>query len=116
MNPPLDESFAGAGTTGDPIIASYAFEFTESDATNLGLVDIDATKEVTCYMTANNIDNSLISAGTDLTGISQLTATSVVINALPNTPANENTSSADNIMGMKAVLALAALFSFMAIY
>ena len=116
MNPPLDESFTGTGTSADPIIATYAYEFAEADAATLSLLDLDATKEVTCYMSANNINNGLVSTSADLLTVSELIATSVVINPLPNTPANEDTSSADNIMGNKALLALAAVFSFMAIY
>ena len=121
FNPILDSSFTGAGSEADPLMLSYSFEFTESQANNMNLPDLTSFKSLTCYMTRGIVAGNAITPSTDLstntnaTEITKVIATPQIDPPASNTP-NESTSSAIDMEGKKAIFTLLTWLGLMALY
>ena len=116
-NAVIDRSATGAGTSGDPYVYTYAYEFSDAEFNEDYLPDLSADKEITCYMSSNIIDYSVVS-GTDLDTVSEVAPPVTVAfqTASPTNPANNDTSSAKDLVGLRSMLALLAWFNFMALH
>lgn len=102
----LEFSETGAGDSSDPVVYSYAYEFTEVEATTLNFPDLESDKSLTCYMTQPLVMMNSVTASTDLSQEASLSETTVTINTADN-PAN-TTSDALDLVGKKTILALTA--------
>jgi len=121
IDPMLSPTISGSGTSADPTIASYAFEFTEAQVNSQNLPDVSSDKEVTCYMNSELIDSGDINENLDLTTYANYAPITAQIqsaggNSGGNNSPDDNTSGAINMIGNRAIIALMAIFGFMIIY
>jgi len=113
MTPRLDPTSSGSGTSADPTMYSYAFEFTEAEVTSNNLPDLSSDKELTCYMNSVLIDGRDVDESLDITTYASFAPITAQIQTADD---DNNTSDAINLIGTKTILAVMTLFGFMTIY
>ena len=107
--PLLDVYYVRDIANGVPLTYSFAYEFTEDEATTLNLPDLTTTKSLTCYMSPSILVASSIPSDFDL-------------NSEPGIPSDTSkivpsiTSDAMKLVGKKTVLAFVALLGLIALY
>ena len=116
MAPRLGPTSSGSGTSADPTMYSYAFEFTEAEVTANNLPDLSSDKELTCYMNSVLIDSTQITENLDITTYAPFAPITAQIQTVSDDPAGDNTSGAINLLGNRAILTLVALFGLMTFY
>ena len=112
-------AFDFGGSPGAPRVYSYAFEFTEAEATNLNLPNLSETKSLTCYITPGITDMSNVGSSTDLTSsihVSEQTGTFGPPTNNGNNIGGTDTSNAMELVGNKTVLTFLAWIGLMAFY
>ena len=115
MTPRLDPTSSGSGTSADPGIYSYSFEFTEAEVTSMNLPDFSSGKQLTCYLNAALIPINDIDPSLDVTTYAPFSPIIAQLQTDDDNSGGDNTSGAINMIGNKATLALLTLLGFMTI-
>jgi len=117
----LDFSYTGGATPSDPTVLSYAYEFTESEATTLNFPDLSSDITLTCYMSPGVVTS--LSPSNDISTLPSLIEETVSIGTgggvgVGSTPTSgtDNTSGAMELIKKKTILALLVWLGLKALY